>query len=154
MLIPLLHRRRKEALAAVAHAARDTRDAVEQARRGHGELVFFAGLLWASVFLLARGLLEATWLPPWGRVLAALLPAPFFARFLWRWMRRVAVMDELERRIELEALAVAFPLALVLLSTIDLLVVAVPSARLDDVPWIWLPLLYYVGLWWAKRRYQ
>jgi len=33
---------------------------------------------------------------------------PFFVWWLWTWMKGVSQMDELERRIELEALGFAF----------------------------------------------
>ena len=43
------------------------------------------------------------------RVAIALLPMPFFAWYFWTWMKGVSEMDELQRRIELEALGFAFP---------------------------------------------
>ena len=54
----------------------------------------------------------------------ALLPTPFFVWYLWTWMKGVGEMDELERRIELEALGFAFPAAVVFLMTLGLLDVA------------------------------
>ena len=45
----------------------------------------------------------------WIRIAVALIPIPFFVGFLWLWMKGVGTMDELERRIQLEALALAFP---------------------------------------------
>ncbi len=72
-------------------------------------------------------------------------------------MKGVSQMDELERRIELEALAFAFPIAVVLLMTLGLLDVAIPLNP-DDWSlrhvWAMMPVLYYIGLWRAKRRYQ
>ena len=66
-------------------------------------------------------------------------------------------MDELQRRIELEALGFAFPAVLVILMTMGLLDVAV-TLNPDDFSlrntWLLLPVLYYVGLWRAQRRYQ
>ena len=66
-------------------------------------------------------------------------------------------MDELERRIELEALAFAFPITVVLLMTLGLMELAMPLNR-DDWSyrhvWALMPTLYFIGLWRAKRRYQ
>ena len=68
-----------------------------------------------------------------------------------------AAATELERRIELEALAFAFPAGVVFLAAIGLLDVAVTLNR-DDFSlrhtWLMLPMLYYIGLWRARRRYQ
>jgi hypothetical protein len=90
------------------------------------------------------------------RVPIALLPTPFFAWYLWTWMRGVASMDELQRRIELEALGFAFPASLVFLMTVGLLDLAVTLDPEDfslHHLWLMLPMLYYIGLWKAKRRY-
>ena len=91
------------------------------------------------------------------RVAIALLPTPFFIYYLWTWMKGVSEMDELQRRIELEALGFAFPAAVVFLMTIGLLDLAITLSP-DDWSlhhvWLMLPLLYYAGLWRAKRRYE
>jgi hypothetical protein len=169
MLSVFIHRKRKiakaleESRGAAKHAG-DARNAIihagealEQTRRIYGIRLLVRGLLWVSVYLIARGLLALDTLAPPVRIGIALLPIPFFAWWLWTWMKGISEMDELERRIELEALAFAFPVALVVLMTVGLVDVARP---LDPVDWsvrhIWamMPLLYYAGLWRAKRRYQ
>ena len=155
MLIPILHRQRKAAQAA-AKAIEEVGGTIEQTRRVYGTRLLIRGLLWASVYLLSRGLLELTIPSAAARVAIALLPTPFFVYYLWTWMKGVSEMDELERRIELEALGFAFPSALVFLATIGLLDVAI-TLNPDDFSlrhtWLMLPMLYYIGLWRAKRRY-
>lgn len=151
MLTAILHRKRKAA-AAIAGAAHS----VEDTRKIYGTRLLVRGLLWASVYLLSRGLLELELTSAPLRVLIALLPTPFFVWYLVTWMKGVAQMDELQRRIELEALGFAFPASLVFLMTVGLLDVAV-RLNPDDFSlhhtWLMLPMLYYVGLWRAKRRY-
>lgn len=131
--------------------------AIEQTSRVYGLRLLFAGLLWASTYLLSRGLLEWPLPSQSVRVAVAVIPLPFFVWFLWVWMRGVAVMDELQRRIELEALAFAFPISVVLLMTLGLMGLAIPLNP-DDWSyrhvWAMMPALYYAGLWRAKRRYQ
>jgi signal transduction histidine kinase len=157
MLTALLHRKRKAAEDA-ARALKESGGPIEQTRRVYGTRLLIRGLLWASVYLLSRGLLELlTTSTPAMRVAISLLPTPFFAYYLWTWMKGVSEMDELERRIELEALGFAFPASLVFLSTLGLLDVAI-TLNPDDFSlrhtWLMLPMLYYIGLWRAKRRYQ
>jgi hypothetical protein len=113
-------------------------------------------LLLPVLYFGARTLLESTELTTPLRVVVALTPLPVFVWFLWIFIGELAKADELERRIQLEALAIAFPSALVLLMTLGLLQVAIP---LDPDNWsyrhIW-PLLYVFylfGLAWARRRY-
>lgn len=114
-------------------------------------------MLWLSVYLLSRGLLEFDVAPQPLRIVIALLPIPFVVWYLVTWMRGLQQMDELQRRIELEALGFAFPAVLVLLMAIGLLDVAVtlnPDTFNLRHTWLMLPMLYYVGLWRAQRRYQ
>ena len=157
MLIPILHRKRKAAEAA-ARAIKEVGGTVEDTRRVYGTRLLIRGLLWGSVYLLSRGLLElAVQSPPAVRVAIAFLPTPFFVYYLWTWMKGVSEMDELQRRIELEALGFAFPASLVFLATLGLLDVAI-TLNPDDFSlrhtWLMMPMLYYVGLWRAQRRYQ
>ena len=148
-----LRRRIDEAKKAAAEAG----GAIEQTKRVYGARLLFAGVVWGSLYMLSRGLLELTTLDRAVRVLIALMPTPAFVWFLWTWLKGLAVMDELERRIELEALAFAFPICVVLLMTLGLLELAMPLNK-DDWSyrhvWAMMPALYYMGLWRAKRRYQ
>ena len=156
MLTPLLHRKRKAAEAA-ARAIQEVGGTVEQTRRIYGTRLLVRGLLWASIYLLSRGLLELAIPSPAARVAIALLPTPFFIYYLWTWMKGVSEMDELERRIELEALGFAFPAAVVFLMTMGLLDVAITLPPEDFSlrhTWVMMPMLYYIGLWRAQRRYQ
>ena len=156
MLTAILHKKRKAAEAA-AEAVKQAGGSIEQTRRVYGTRLLIRGLLWASVYLLSRGLLELALPSAPLRVAIALLPTPFFVYYLWTWMKGVSEMDELERRIELEALGFAFPAAVVFFSTIGLLDLAV-ALNPDDWSlhhvWLMMPLFYYAGLWRAKKRYQ
>ena len=157
MLTPILNSKRKiaQALDASKDAITSAGEAIEQTKRIYGIRLLVRGLLWMSIYALSRGLLELDVAPPAGRVAIALLPVPFFSWWLWTWMQGVSQMDELERRIELEALAIAFPLAVIFLMTLGLLDVAIdPDDWSPRHVWVMMPLLYYIGLWRAKRRYQ
>ena len=157
MLTPLLHRKAKFANQATKGALDNVADAVEQTRQIYGARLLIRGSLWISMFFLSRGLLELDIASPSARIVIALLPTPFFGWYLWTWMKGVSQMDELQRRIELEALGFAFPSALLVLATLGLLDVATtldPSDFSLRNTWLMMPMLYYIGLWLAKRRYQ
>lgn len=110
-----------------------------------------------STWFIARGVLELDDISPALRIVAALLPVPPFSYMLWWIIKGVRQMDELEQRIHLEALAVAFPLAMVLLMTLGLLELAI-SLPPEDLSyrhvWVFLPLFYFGGLALARRRYR
>jgi hypothetical protein len=112
--------------------------------------------VWTVLFFVARFALELETLSMPARILIALLPLPAFAWFLWAFVTSIGDADELERRIQLEALAVAFPLTLLLVMTLGLLQIAVP---LNPEDWsyrhIWpiLYVFYLFGLMRARKRY-
>lgn len=86
-----------------------------------------------------------------------LTPVPFFALFLLAEVRMLRQLDEMQKRIQLEALALAFPCSLLLLMTLGLLqrVITLPPEDLSyRHVWPLVALLYFVGLVIARRRYQ
>lgn len=149
----------KPAIDGAEHAINGAKQAVEESRRIYGARLLVRGLLWVIVYVVAlwllTGRLAAIESPP-ARVAIALAPVPFFVWWLWTWMKGVMQMDELQRRIELEALAFAFPASLVFLATLGLLDTAI-TLNPDDFSlrhtWLMMPMLYYIGLWRAQRRY-
>jgi hypothetical protein len=123
-------------------------------KRSNRTLIVFT--LWLVSFFGARVALEATGISPVVRIAAALAPLPFFAAFLVLFIRELRAADELERRIQGEALAIAYPLVLVLLMTLALMERAV-GLKFQDWSymhvWIYVPIFYLVGLAVARRRY-
>ena len=120
-------------------------------------LLAVIGLAWLLAYFVARMLLKHAEMEAWLRVTVALVPVPFFALFLVLFIRGIRSMDELQRRIQLEALAVAFPLTVLLLMTLGLLERAIELPFEDwsyAHVWAYLPLLYFVGICVAARRYR
>jgi hypothetical protein len=140
-------------------AAKVTRTAPEHGPFGSGRparSVGVSALVLLVLFFAARLMLEWTTLPTAVRVVIALLPLMAFVWFLWAFIRQITEADELERRIQLEALAVAFPSTLILVMTLGLLQLAIPLSP-DDWSyrhiWPFLYVFYLVGLTRARRRY-
>ena len=112
---------------------------------------------WFVAWMGARVVLENPAVPTWARVVAALAPAPVAAAALLTIVRGARELDELERRIQLEALAIAFVLAMLLLMTLGLMELAVtlnPDDWSDRHVWALVPPLYFAGLVFAPRRYS
>jgi len=86
------------------------------------------------------------------KVAAAVVPAMAFLWFAWSFVHLMRKLDELQRRIQLEALAIAYPLAIAIVMMISLFQKA---GYLEWEPmWSYLPITYYLGLFIAQRRYQ
>src|SRR5688572_22478365 len=108
-------------------------------------------------FVAAVVLIEAGNLPTPARATAALLPAIAMAAFLWVEISFLSQLDELHRRVQLEALAVAFPLAILLVFTVGSLERAGVHIEGFERPrdlWPLVVIPYPIGLLFAWRRYQ
>jgi hypothetical protein len=107
-------------------------------------------------YLAARIVLELDTIATWQRVAAAIAPVPFFVWALFELTRGARQLDEMQRRMHLEALAVAYPLTVTLLMTLGLLELAVPLNRNDwsyRHVWQMQAIIYLAGLTLAYRRY-
>ena len=111
---------------------------------------------WFVAWVGARMILENPSIPAWARIAAALAPVPLAGVALLTVLRGARELDELEKRIQLEALAFAFLTTLLLIMTLGLMELAITLNR-DDWSyrhvWAMLPLLYFSGLVLARRRY-
>lgn len=115
------------------------------------------GITWFVAYWGARAVLENPDLAVGLKVAAALVPIPIFALFLLLFIRLIRSMDELERRIQLEALAIAYPLAVLLLMTLGLLQRAVHLPFEDwsyAHVWMYVVIFYFLSIPWVARRYQ
>lgn len=131
----------------------------EKALGERRELLLFVGS--ASAFALAyfgaRALLEFYAMATWLRIAVVLFPILPFGFLLLTIIRGIRKMDELERRIQLESLAIAFPLTFLLLMILGLLELAI---RLKPEDWsyrhLWpvMFIFYLIGFMFAKRRYE
>ena len=115
------------------------------------------GLIWILTYFGIRMVLERGDLETPVRMAIALIPLVPFLAFLRAWVNGIREMDELERRIQLEALAIAFPLTIVMLMVLGLMQLATPLS-MDDWSyrhvWAYLPLFYFGGVALAGRRYR
>jgi hypothetical protein len=121
-----------------------------------GWLLGGAALLWFLSYFGARGVIEnvahgSVWV-----YVAAWTPVLPFALLLWLLIRGIRDADELERRIHLEALVVAFPLTMLMLMVLGLLEIGIDLDRENwgyRHVWAFLPGLYFLGVVLARRRY-
>jgi hypothetical protein len=130
-------------------------DPVSRPRGSLARSILVPALFVASYFAARTGLQVLPQGSP-GALAVALLPVPIFAWLIHVLVRGIRALDELERRIQLEALALAFPAALVIVFTAGLLDLAGFHGEGDwDLPRL-LPLLlvpYWIGVALARRRY-
>jgi hypothetical protein len=129
----------------------------QESKGPSGGLLLALLVAWLVSYFAVRLTLEATLqLPGEARLAMAFIPTPLFALFLWNFIKSIRAADELERRIQLEALAIAFPLALVLITTLGLAQRAVVLNLQDwsyNHVWPMLGVFYLAGVTIARKRY-
>lgn len=116
-----------------------------------------AGVAWLLAFVAARAALEKMSLDSPVKILAAVLLVVPAAIFLRNFVEYLRSLDELQRRVHLEALAIAYPMATLFLWTLGLLELAIDLPSEDwsyRHIWTFLPMFYFVGLAIAWRRYR
>ncbi len=125
-----------------------------QRRARSGRRSILAALAWAVAYFVASFYLTATERGGSLRLVIALLPLPFFALYLWWAVRNAREMDELQRRIQLEALAIGLPTAVFLAMALGLVQKAgylLNQAFADN--WVIIVVPYFIGYAIARRRY-
>lgn len=136
----------------------DTAPAADRVSKSHRSLSgsILIPVLFVASYLGARWGIEVLPQGSPGALAVALLPVPVFAWLIFVLVRGIRALDELERRIQLEALALAFPAALLIVFTAGLLHLAGFRGEGNwDLPRL-LPLVllpYWFGVALARRRY-
>jgi hypothetical protein len=125
---------------------------------GRRDSVFIvAGIIWVVIYWIALLFLKNPETPGLVKAAMVLLPAIPFAFFLIRFIGYVRSLDELHRRVHLEALALAFPIATLFLMTLGLIdragALSAKYWSYGDV-WYYLPLFYLVAVAISWRRYR
>jgi hypothetical protein len=100
-------------------------------------------------------LLRHVALPSAVRLLVAAIPAPVFLWFIVTELHLIRTFDEFQRRVVLEALAISFPVAILIAVTIDALQKGgfVAGWSVGDV-WPFMALLFVPALLYTQRRYD
>lgn len=113
----------------------------------HWAMITYGVLLLVSVFLIVHGPSSA-W---WHIALVPMIPI-FFAS--WAYLRFFHCIDELQKRIQLEALALSFGVTCGVALSYGLL----EYAGFPALSWIWVAslmmVLWDIGVHIASRRYQ
>jgi hypothetical protein len=122
-----------------------------------GRPILIAALALFASFAGAVYLIEAGNLSTGTRAAVALLPAVAMSAFLWVEIAYLRQLDELHRRVQLEALAIAFPLAILLVFTVGSLERAGIEIQGFERPrdlWPLVAIPYPIGLVIAWRWYR
>lgn len=90
-------------------------------------------------------------------IILSLLPVITFALFIYSIKKEIASMDEVQIRVQMEAVVIAFSFGLLLIMTLGLLDLVVTVSKEDWsyrhlVPYF--TIFYFIGLFISKRKYN
>ncbi|HPH86423.1 MAG TPA: hypothetical protein PLC48_13225 [Ferruginibacter sp.] len=114
-------------------------------------------VLWAFVYMGCLIVLKKAELSKSAGILLSFVPTVFFVLFIYHYIRSISTMDEVERRIQLEATVWGFSLGLLLLMTLGLLDLVVVLKKED---WSFINLIpmfflfYVIGIFISRRKYN
>ncbi|MGZ5038221.1 MAG: hypothetical protein ACXWG1_18305 [Usitatibacter sp.] len=119
--------------------------------------VLLAAAAWLAVYVAARLALRHLPGESFEAVAMSITPVLAFFAFVWVVQRAVRRADELQRLVQLQALALAFSTTICVLMGLGLLDIA-HAGRLEFPPmrdwWAMLPPLYVICLAVARWRYR
>ena len=114
-------------------------------------------LVWIIAYFGARELLSSPSLENWLRIAIAIVPIPLYAGLMVMFIRNLRQLDEMELRIQLESLAIAFPLTLLMLLTLGLFERAV-GLKFEDWSYAHVAMypfiFYFFGIAIAAKGYR
>ena len=117
----------------------------------------WAAILFVLTVFVSMAVGEMPQLPGAVRVTVALIPAVIFAYLIYQRRRLLDTEDELEQRIQLEALSIAYPLTfllIVILGQLERVITLNPEDWDYGHIWPFVYIFYIVGLMIARKRYQ
>ena len=124
---------------------------------GAAPAVLLAAAAWIAAYVAARLGLQYLRAESFEAVAVSLTPLFAFFAFVWVVQRAVRRADELQRLVQLHALALAFSTTICVLMGLGLLDIA-HAGRLEFPPlrdwWVMLPPLYAICLAVARWRYR
>jgi len=130
---------------------------MEKSKKHLSDRVPVYAFIWAGSYIGSLGAMKTLELSPAVGIMLTLVPAIAFALFLYKFYRSVYFMDEVQIKIQMEAVVVAFALALFTIMTLGLIDLAV-ELQPDDWSYRFLvPLFvayYFIGLFISKRKYH
>jgi hypothetical protein len=119
--------------------------------------ILSAWVIWVITYIICLLIIKKLSPHPAIGIVLSLIPAVAFAYVIYSFIKNISLMDELERRIYLEASAIAFSLCLLFIMILGMLNLVI---TLNEEDWNYrhiIPFLfvfYFIGLAITKKKYS
>jgi hypothetical protein len=130
---------------------------MDRQQRHLSNRVLVYAVLWALSYVGSLWALKSFTLPKEVGIVITVITALAFAVFIYKYYRSIFFMDEVQIKVQMEAVVIAFSLSLFLLMTLGLLDLVIALNKEDWgyrhlVPYF--AIFYFVGLFISKRKYN
>lgn len=131
---------------------------MEKLKKNSGNHIIAYSLLWAIVYMVCVEAVKNFHPSRTAGILLSFIPTIAFVLFIYNFIKKISSMDEVERRIQLEATVWAFSLGLLLLMTLGLLDLVITLKKED---WGYISCIipcffafYFIGILISRRKYS
>jgi hypothetical protein len=129
-----------------------------ETRKNHlSERVQVYAIVWVLSYIGSLFALKTLAIPKEAGVVLTIVTVIAFAVFAYKYYRSIFFMDEVQIKIQMEAVVIAFSLGLLLLMTLGLLDLFIIMNKEDWSYRFVIPILigfYFIGLFISKRKYH
>lgn len=119
--------------------------------------VLVYAVIWCLSYAGSLFALKKLDIPKEAGIILTIITALAFALFIYKYYRSIFFMDEVQIKIQMEAVVIAFSLGLLLLMTLGLLELIINLNKNDWSYRYLIPLFiafYFLGLFISKRKYN
>lgn len=112
--------------------------------------------VWIAAYVGSTFIIKNFILPDGFKIILALIPSAIFIWVMISFIKNVSLMDELKRRMYLEASAIAFSLSLILIMTLGMLSLVITLNKDDwDYRHImpFMIISFFIGLAVTRKKY-
>lgn len=114
-------------------------------------------VIWIVSYVGSLFVLKSLTIPKEAGVMLTIMTALAFTVFIYKYYRSIFFMDEVQIKIQMEAIVIAFSLGLLLTMTLGLLDLSIDLNKEDWSYRFMVPMLisfYFIGFFISKRKYS
>ena len=138
--------------------SRNLKDKVMDRQKRHlSDRVLVYAVVWAISYIGSLLALKSFTLPKEVGIVLTVITTLAFAVFIYKYYRSIFFMDEVQIKVQMEAVVIAFSLGLLLILTLGLLDLVVTLNKEDWSYRYLVPffaIFYFIGLFISKRKYN
>ncbi len=130
---------------------------MDKQKKHLNDRVLVFAVLWCLSYVGSLLVLKTLYIPTAAGILLTIITVIAFALFIYKYYRSIFFMDEVQIKVQMEAIVIAFSLGLLLLMTLGLLDLIITLNKNDWSYRYLVPLFiafYFLGLFISKRKYN